>query len=498
MELLCGGCGRTLSVDDTTVGSEQLCPYCGRGIRVAAPGARAAAAEQEGLLRSLAEDEDLADEFLTKARLALKKKLLVVCGTCGERLTVEQRLAGKVARCPACGGQIRIPAPSSYGEPLKPEELMTEAESPKEVLDVADPSSGSGRTEEAEAPAAAPHRSPPPPEPLPPRPSALRRARVRPKRGMRARTLLALVMLAMALAALGGAVAGYLLVRQEARRGGAEPARPEAKTPRIERPVPREVSTAPRPAAAAKSGSDTQERRSARAVGAKMEVTGARLTALGGGGFVPAPLNKAFLEVEVRMTAGGKEIGLDTAGGDVVLATPSGDVRALGIAAAGGAVPSPARPGAIAIPSAAARVESFVFLVPAKLTGGTLRMAALGSAPLPHLPRRPPLAAAAIVGKYAEARRHLKLSFADPIMELLRSGPRHRLVVTAEKVNFRIAISPAPVQGMARPVGDGVYAAVLGYGSVWLKCHVRVVEPGKRLILYLADRPYHQIIFQKQ
>ena len=136
MELLCGGCGGTLSVEDAA-GSEQRCPHCGRAIRV--PGAAPAeGAGQDTPVTPLPEGDDLADEFLTKARLALKKKLLVVCGSCGERLTVEQHLAGNGARGPACGGQIRIPAPSHYEEPLEPEDLMTQAESPKEALDAAE------------------------------------------------------------------------------------------------------------------------------------------------------------------------------------------------------------------------------------------------------------------------------------------------------------------------------------------------------------------------
>ena len=36
MDILCGGCGRTLTVDDTEVAGDLPCPHCGRLIRMSA------------------------------------------------------------------------------------------------------------------------------------------------------------------------------------------------------------------------------------------------------------------------------------------------------------------------------------------------------------------------------------------------------------------------------------------------------------------------------
>lgn len=498
MELLCGGCGGTLLVEDAAAGSEQRCPHCGRAIRV--PGAAPAeGAGQDKPVTPLPEGDDLADEFLTKARLALKKKLLVVCGSCGERLTVEQRLAGNVARCPACGGQIRIPAPSRYEEPLEPEDLMTQAESPKEALDAADLSAGSGEPEKPQPTPAEPHRPPPS---GPPALRAPRLARAAPKRGVPLKLLVSVVFGAMVLAGLGGLIAGYVFGRPEPPPGDgaaadAGPAAPRATPPRL--PVPPELAPASPAPSAGGTRPEGQEAGPLPAPPARPEVTvvGARLRALGGDGFVPAPLGKAFLDVEVRMQAGRREARLDPVG-DVVLATPDAEIRALGVAAAGAAVPTAARTGAITIPPAASLTETFVFLVPATLADGTIQVSGIGSAALPHLPHTPPPAALAIVGTHVEAGRYLKLSFPDPIMESLRAGPRHKFVARRDQDEFRLTFASLPLEAVGRLLGDGVYAVTLEQGGSRLDCHLRLVGSGRRLILYLADKPYHQIIFERQ
>ena len=55
-----------------------------------------------------------------------------------------------------------------------------------------------------------------------------------------------------------------------------------------------------------------------------------------------------------------------------------------------------------------------------------------------------------------------------------------------------------PLEAVARPLGDGVYTVTLEQGGSKLDCHLRLVGSGRRLILYLADKPYHQIIFERQ
>lgn len=141
MKLLCGKCGNTLNVVWDQAGRACRCPHCGHTIHMPAtddslppaderyPDKCAASPQGAPGACGPVEDDGVEDDFLTKAKLLLQRKLLVVCGSCGERLTVEQRLAGKVLRCPACGGQIHIPLQAD-------EESFPEADTRMEVLDI--------------------------------------------------------------------------------------------------------------------------------------------------------------------------------------------------------------------------------------------------------------------------------------------------------------------------------------------------------------------------
>ncbi|KPK85707.1 MAG: hypothetical protein AMJ81_03115, partial [Phycisphaerae bacterium SM23_33] len=94
--------------------------------------------------------------------------------------------------------------------------------------------------------------------------------------------------------------------------------------------------------------------------------------------------------------------------------------------------------------------------------------------------------------------RHLKLSFDDPVMEQVRASGRHQLVITADRQRFKIAVPPTGLSGTCIFQQQGLYAAVFTHGGKALPCHLRLLPGGKQLVLYLADRPYHQVIYEKR
>ncbi len=470
LELLCGGCGNTLTVDDDQSG-EVRCARCGRMIPIPSMEAADRPNDEASLLVPLDAQEDFADEFLTKAKLALKKKLLVVCGSCDERLTVHQRLAGKVARCPACGGQIRIPAPT-YEEPATEEDLMAEAAAEPSVLDA-----GERETPGWEAPVGVPHRAPPDA-------AATGAAPARKQRSRLVRVVVSIVALA------GSALLGLLLGRTLMSQSKPAPPRPDERGAGAVKPVyVPPTATAPRTGPAETGPADK---------GPALEVVRARVSVLGAGGAVPAPLNKAYVLLTARLRAGERPLQINTAGGDVVLDIVKERLVALGVDAAGANVAVAAWPERLSVPAGEQREATFVFLAPADLAVGTLEIAGLGEVPLPSLPKVRTVPAEALAGTYVEDQRRLRLEFEDPVMEALRAAPAQRLEVKPDKDAFALSLSPAAVSGVVRTVGEGVYTAALTDGSNRLKCHLRLVAGGDRLVLYLTGEPFGQIIYRRK
>ncbi len=99
MDVLCSKCGKSFPVDERRAGPEATCPQCHATVRVPTLSSDASAfpAGEE------------SEEFLIKARLALKKKMLVVCPGCSLRMIVRQKMSGKLIQCPACSHQVTVP-----------------------------------------------------------------------------------------------------------------------------------------------------------------------------------------------------------------------------------------------------------------------------------------------------------------------------------------------------------------------------------------------------
>ena len=458
MELLCGKCGSTLNVVWDQAGQDIQCPHCGHTIHVPAMDDSLPPADEHypGEPVEAAGETD-EDDFLTKAKLLLQRKLLLVCGSCGERLTVEQRLAGKVLRCPACGGQIHIPLQAD-------EESFPDVGERMEVLDIT-----------AE-------------EPPPPADTAAYLAAESDKDAGPNRWTVAIILIVMT--GLAGVVIGYIL----RGHGGEKP--PEDKPPISTvpvRPKPPTIKPTTTPVVVVTTKPiipPSKPQTAVKVLRAKTEVLAYGLT--------PAPLGKTFLFVTTNIFSGRTALDIDTTGGAVVLDSEAGKISPLGLAATDSIVPRSARASVISIPPAATRLETFVFLVPEEFDGGKLTITGVGEAELPALPAFSAPDPSAIIGEYVEAGRYLRVAFENPIMERLRAGGVHRLVIRKRGERLAIALPPTRLRGMAHSANAGTFAAMLTDGKTHLQCHLRLIDSGKRLILYLSEKPFHQIIYKKK
>ena len=482
MDVLCGGCGRTLTLDDGEAVHDVPCPHCGRLIQVSAMDGDGPGDDDDRMLAPLDASDDLDDDFLAKARLALRKKLLVVCRSCQEKLTVNQKLAGMTARCPSCGKKIVVPSMNEEGEGLQrrpqPHDLGVEPAVPAEAIPAGEASSL--------------------------RQSRLRRA----ARAKKKPNMVGVMFLMCLITAVGGAVLGYLLFRggndgstpgnpkPPPARGGPSRQDPWATMPKTTKPAtPGPLDPWPNA-----GGQDPTPAPIPRApLTPTLLVMAATLDILTGDGLIPAPAGKAFVVATVRIRAGEEPVRFDAAGTGVRLVFGGGDTPSLGVPAAKDAFAVGPRQAAVDIPPMSSHMLTLAFLAPTTLQkGARILIDGVAEAPLPPLPKLRTPDRKRLSGSYAEAARFLKLGFADPAMERIRTSGKHDMVITGRKDHLEVAIGKTGLTGQATREPDGSYKADLTDGSAKLAGRLRVLGDGKHVVLYLSDDPYHQVVYRKQ
>jgi DNA-directed RNA polymerase subunit RPC12/RpoP len=483
---------------ETAQAGPTRCPHCGRVMAFQEHD------EPGQTVEVLSQEDDLADEFLTKARLSLRKKLLVVCGACHQRLTIEQRLAGRVIRCVACGGQIRVPnmgqdepeyAPPSTQSPRQqgPQDAagshVAAAEESPEATDLA----AAGATDKDQPPAT---------------PAASRRGRVGKKSTF--------VALAVCAALLAGAAVTVLMtleepppaqpVGRESPRAAAEPAAPgEGQSlPREAAPAASEGQTNPAPASPSffglvspSSGGGADSRpvvptppRSL-PTGGRVSIASADVTFLESD-LPPAVGHEAYLDLAVEFLPSDGEARIAPESVLVQAGQQRCKLAALG---ASGTPQKLLPPSAMLVPAGQAFRQRMVFLVPEDFSAGELRVAGAGKAPV-NSPRRfvpPP----GVEGSFVETGRFLRVGFDQPLLERIRRSERGQLLLRRDGAGVSVNLPELGLSGQASPAPDGGWSLALGDAQGQLACRLRLVAPD-RLVLYLSDRPYHQIVYERR
>jgi DNA-directed RNA polymerase subunit RPC12/RpoP/predicted RNA-binding Zn-ribbon protein involved in translation (DUF1610 family) len=490
MNLLCGHCGRSFSVEDEAGGGRVPCPHCEAEVVVPSFD------EEPGEAVAARADRGETEEFLTKARLALKKKLLVVCTACDERLTVQQRLAGQVVRCPACGESLRIPDAAASdlpqaGAPTRDseEELLAEApasEGPElDVLAAA-----------ADGPEDRPARAKAPPLVAEARvieeiSQAIAAYPARREGSDRVRWLWAAVFGVVLAAAL--AVGTYALLGGPATT--APP--PDGDRADIDGPVATPTGDVPDPGPPVSPPPQTRPTRTRPVrppivAPPKIRIRNARQALLAGPGDVPAPLGHAWLLVEAKVSAGTEPLDFETS--RVILDFIRHQIPAEGLPAAKGA-PShlPARPARVKIAAGESRQVTFVFLAPTEMRLASVRIPG-AETELPSVAPLSPDPPMAALGEWVEHRRRLPLGPSDDLTERVRNSPDLRLLIRKGDKGPRAILRPTDLSGRLRPVeGDG-----WALESRHVRPNPLLRVHGDRLVLYLGDQPYEQVVFRRK
>lgn len=119
---------------------------------------------------------------------------------------------------------------------------------------------------------------------------------------------------------------------------------------------------------------------------------------------------------------------------------------------------------------------------------------------LPNLTKPFSVSLSGLVGKYIESGRYLKLEFGNPIMEKFRLSSRHYLIIRKRHDKYTIFIPQLGIQGviLQRTNVRNEYPVILSAGGETLRCRIRAIDFGKRIILYLSDKLYHQVVYSKK
>jgi hypothetical protein len=216
-------------------------------------------------------------------------------------------------------------------------------------------------------------------------------------------------------------------------------------------------------------------------------------------GYFPAPPNGIYVKVVAAVSAGSEPLRFRNHGDDAVLTIDGRSHPSLGSPADGmRGLPVLSRKGTVDVPAGGSRETALLFLVPRESSSGELSIRGAGRAAL-TLPGKPlDLPANRLLGAYREAApRNLRPLLRDPVMAAVQSAPKHRLVIAEARTGLRVAIPAAAVSGSARRVAPGLFRAPLRRGGHVLDCTLRFLGGGQSLLLYLADRPFHQLTYER-
>lgn len=228
----------------------------------------------------------------------------------------------------------------------------------------------------------------------------------------------------------------------------------------------------------------------------EVRIAKAQASIFASGGYMPSPPGMVYWRVSASISSG-KPLMLQSAGPAVTLNVDGQDYPSLGIAPATAARPASAIARELSLEPGKPLEATFLFLAPAEAGGGALAVKGIGKTAF--LVEQPP-GGGDLSGTFAEAApRNLRPMLPDPVMAAIQKAADQRLVIWQEGRQYRVSIPSAGINGTARRgEGDAFVAELSDAGNNRLNCQLRLLEGGKRLLLYLSPEPYHQITYTRK
>ena len=537
MQLLCGQCGNTLDIEDSKGGATVDCWHCGRVLPAPLP-------NQEDFEAGLPDDFLEPDGFVGYAVLvrdAMKRKIHVACGSCGRGLTVSFALAGKKARCPACKELIRIPYPEE-GEDIEvrpaeapePTELISEPGRFQPAIALDD---GEALANLAEA-AAASEAEPVPFEALARAAAEFEQDTYRgyggavededrdrldllaawtapPTNGVDALAQAELTEAASAAPRIARrqqllqkrkrvspmgwlAVAALILAAAGVGLWVAPKFFPQDTGPTVAKPGPGKGGKTPKPVNPRPKPKTPKPKPKPKPKPATCDVVAAWADPFAGEGYAPARPDRVYRKITAVVQAGDKPVSLKTYGADVTLSVGGETYASLGSPASAGMLAMHPAQNTFEMKPRASKRVTFLFDVPANpasFGAGVLAVESIAeigvpaaAAPASDIPAKPT--------KFVEAPpRNLRPMLQHPVMAAVQGAINQTLVLSNGNAVLKITLPEASVSGTATETSPGHYDATLQLDAATLACRLRVLDQGQRVILYLADEPFHEITY---
>lgn len=493
MQVLCGKCGKSIDVGDAAAGTSVVCPHCQTAAKVPQldPGDSLAGLQQDEI------------GFAELSRRKLSGKIEIGCDHCRRVFIVGMEFAGQRAKCPACGGIVQIPmfdeaagaqtgaADEVQGESVFADELELVDADVRQADDAAEqppvqpylPSEPAGDTPltvDAPLPATAVLSGV----------SAPRTTRRPHKRsGTFAKVAKYNIVAAIVFGAAGMVVTYVIMTRR------AETNKPQADRRSVQEQsaeLPSNGSPPGRPPETIGPASPSAPSARARVVDVSVDV-------FLGDGYLAAAPTAEYWKFRMEITADNADLILGRGDRQATLSAGDIDGRLVAIRhPRSGLLPDMAT---VVIPAATQRTVTFVFEMPAgssrNVMSARLKIIDVGTY-LPDIPGDGQESPASIGGAYVEVPpRNLKPLLRDPVMAAIQGKPRQQIVIAGNDAGqLTVSLPTASVTGSGVPEGDGTYRLALTDGLHTLDCRLRVIDRD-RLLLYLADEPFHQMTFAR-
>ncbi len=493
MQLLCGQCGQLITLKDGDDAVSTTCEKCGHVIPI--PGRSTTPAGSDHYL-----DSPYQEGFAVQALSAMPHKIRVTCSDCGKHFNVGARRAGMRGECPICKAKIDIPYPGeedklpaerSNGSPGKQPNKNEDEPAPLiTALPRAKESSPEPDAQQEEAIIDDPND-------LPTRMPSAGDSDTPAKRSATAMLVLILAG-AVALAAVAIVFIPKLFTPPVVHSTSLSDEEPDDES--VNTATAPVAETQPAPLNDHTSGND-QTTPPVKTQKASLRLKNIAADLFVADGYAPARSDSVYLKVSVEIKAGDETVKIFVPGPDAVVNLGGVKLNALGLLETAGTLSPRGQAATIAIAPGKSRTVTFLFESPITGRGGTLAVKGVGEAKL-IVPAQPaPPATSSLAGVFNErAPRSLKPLLRDPVMAAIQAGLKQRMLIRADRKGkgFRIQIAPGKLLGSARPAGKGLYDTVIKYDGDELNCKLRLSDDGKLLILYLADKPFHQIVYTRK